>query len=76
MILIYVLLACIWWKLFFLAVMLALKVKTFTVHFCFVRKAWRFERNRHEQPGVIDGKPGLNIIYELYGGPVSVVVVR
>jgi len=76
MILIYALLAIVWWKLFFLAVMLAFRVKSFTVHFCFVRKVWRFERNLHEQPGVIDGKPGLNRIYELYGGPISFVMVR
>jgi hypothetical protein len=76
MILINALLALLWWKIFFVAVLLAFRVKTFTIHFCFVKKCWRFERNRHEQKAVIDGKPGLNVIYELYGGPISFVVVR
>lgn len=64
-------------KIVFFAALIALRVKSFTTHFCFVRKAWRFQKPRHmKTEGMINGQKGFNNIYEFYFGPVAFVVVR
>lgn len=64
-------------KIIFFAALVALRVKSFTTHFCFVRKAWRFEKPRAiTTPGTINGEKGFNTIIEIYCGPVAFVVVR
>lgn len=64
-------------KIVFFAVLVALRVKSFTTHFCFVRRAWRFEKPRAiTTEGMINGKKGFNTVLEFYLGPVAFVVVR
>lgn len=57
-------------KAIFILILLALKVKAFTVHLCLAGKIyWRFDR------GV--AKPNqVDTVYTLHGGPISFVVVR
>lgn len=53
----------------FVLVLLALRVKTFTMHICMAGRAyWRHERFRT--------KTEKDTIYTLYAGPVAFVVVR
>ena len=53
----------------FVLVLLALRVKTFTMHICMAgREYWRHERFKT--------KTEKDTIYTLYAGPVAFVVVR
>ena len=65
-----ILLALIIWKVLFIVLLLCLRVKAFTLHYCLAGKIyWRFERS-------ITKPNKTDTVYTLYAGPVSFVVVR
>lgn len=65
------LLAIVLTKIVFILVLLALRVKTFTLHLCLAgRIYWRFERSALKTPNKKE------TVYTVYAGPVAVVVVR